>query len=99
WVDGSTAWAADARADGLGQGGEIETLAEIPDDACLVIRIQEILQGHGGDDLLAINTAQAGRLIARSTRGRRSFAHGSIRKNVRKSIFPYFTKSGLIHSL
>src|SRR5262249_6761011 len=47
-------------ADAVVQGGEVQAPDEVPDEACLVVGVQEILQGQGGEDLLAISAAQAG---------------------------------------
>src|SRR5262249_27631984 len=39
-------------ADAVVQGGEVESLDEVPDETGLVVILQEVLQGHGGDDPL-----------------------------------------------
>jgi hypothetical protein len=66
-VEGGVAGPAEAGADSVVEGGEVEGTDEVPDEAGLVVHLEEPLQGHGGDDLLAIRHTQP---------RRRSFAHG-----------------------
>jgi hypothetical protein len=69
-IDGGAAWATFAGADRLGKRFEIQLEAEVPDDAGLVVGIEQILQGQGRDDLLTVGLTQ--------TRGR-SVVHDSHR--------------------
>ena len=48
----------EARADLVLQGGQVEAQHEVPDEAGLVLGLQEVLQGHARDELLAIGAAQ-----------------------------------------
>src|SRR5262249_37709740 len=64
-VDGGVSGPADARADGVVQGRQVEATAEVPDEARLVVSIEEVLQGHAGDDLASVSRAQPrGRALA-----------------------------------
>jgi len=61
------AGAAPAGADLVVKGGEVEAEAEVAHDAGLVVGLEELIEGHGREDLLAVRQTQ--------TRGR-SIAHG-----------------------
>src|SRR5262249_39799497 len=67
-VDGGVSGPADARADGVVQGRQVEATAEVPDEARLVGSIEEVLQGHAGDDLAS---------VSRGEPGGRALAHGN----------------------
>src|SRR4051812_2316902 len=66
-IDGGPAGAALARADRLVKRLEVKSRAEVPDDPSLVIGLDQVLQGHGREDLLTVRLTQ--------TRGG-SVAHG-----------------------
>ena len=67
-------------ADVVVKRGEVNPLGEFPDEARLVILVQEVLQGHGREELLAIAAAQA--RLGFGRRGRldrgRGIAHRSV---------------------
>src|SRR5262249_59440855 len=64
-VDGGASGPADARADGVVQGRQVEATAEGPDEARLVVSIEQVLQGPAGDDLASVSRAQPrGQVIA-----------------------------------
>ena len=64
-VDGGTSRPAFAGADRVIQGLEVQPRAEVPDDAGLMIGLEQILQGQGREDLLPVGLPQArGRSIA-----------------------------------
>ena len=64
-VDGGAAGAAFAGADRLVKGFEVQPQAEVPDDAGLVVGVEQVLQGHGRDDLLTVRLTQTrGRSVA-----------------------------------
>ena len=54
-----------AGADRLVQGLEVQPRAEVPDESGLMIGVEQVLQGHGRDDLLTVRLTQArGRSVA-----------------------------------
>ena len=64
-VDGGVARAALAGADASRKGAEVQAQAEVPDDAGLVVGLEQVLQGHGRDDLLTVRHPQPrGRSVA-----------------------------------
>jgi len=77
-IDRGPARAAFDGADPGVEQGQVELRDEVPDDAGLMVGLEEVLQGHGGEELLAIDRAEA-RLGTRSggcvSRGRK-IAHG-----------------------
>jgi hypothetical protein len=89
-VDGGVPRAARAGADTVVKGGEVEARTEVPNEARLVVGIQEALQGHGGDDLLAVNRAQP-----RS----RTLAHGATSPSPLDPLTFEYTESPFVHSL
>src|SRR5439155_488000 len=51
--------------DRLGKGFEVQPQAEVPDDAGLVVGIEQVVQGQGREDLLTIRLTQTrGRSVA-----------------------------------
>jgi len=64
WVDSGVAWATVAGTDVVVQASEVEAETEIPDDAGLVVAIEELIERHRSEDVLAISQTQTrGRLI------------------------------------
>jgi hypothetical protein len=89
-VDGGPAGASLAGADRDGEGLEVQPQAEVPDDAGLVVGIQEALQGQGREDQLAVGGTQ--------TRGR-SVAHDPHRAAAAGWLPHTPTNRPLIHKL
>jgi hypothetical protein len=64
-VEGGVARPAQARADAVIEGGQVQADAEVPDEAGLVVRVEQLLPGHGRDELLAVHGAQGRRRSVR----------------------------------
>src|SRR5262249_44000485 len=57
-VDGGAARATFAGADGVEKGLEVQPQAEVPDEAGLVVGIEEVLHGQGRKDQLTVGGTQ-----------------------------------------
>ena len=77
-VDRRPPRAAFHRPDPGVERGEVELSDEVPDDAGLVVGIEEVLEPHGGEELLAIHRPQARSGCLSRGRGScgRTIAHG-----------------------
>ena len=60
-VEGGATGPSLAGAERVGEGGDIEPAAKVPDDAGLVVVVEESVEGHGVENAGAIRGPQARR--------------------------------------
>ena len=61
WVEGGPPGSADPGADEVVKRGEVEGGDEVPDEAGLVVGIEQVVQRHGREELLAVGGPQTRR--------------------------------------
>src|SRR5581483_10819445 len=72
WVDGRATGPAFPGTDRLVKRGQVQAQAEVPGEPRLVLLLQEVFQGHGREELLAVGSAQPRWWSSGRFRGQRS---------------------------